>query len=287
MKKHTWLVANALLVFVFLVLGNISSSAQFEPKTVMDDPGLTADELRPFDFSDKYYASNGVMADMILNRPNGGDGFSVADFTSDPRHNNVRILATYPAYGHDGETLYWNFYGQFNKNAFTEDPEGFAAYEIANGFPIYMFPGQSRNGDRQAPIIDNLEGYFDKNVLGLGAVMVVEYKDPASLSKADLAYLQDLSNQNGLSADGTPIIRTISELKQLQRRELVSITPRGDNGRTMPFIVGKVIQYPEYAVTRDAFLLYTKDVQENPLASEEFFIKTFTCFQENGRACGQ
>lgn len=288
MKKQIWLITNALLVFVFVVLGNISSPAQkVDSKPAGGGTSVFAEELRPFDFSDKYYWSNGVIAGMIQNRPNGADGLSVADVTYDTRHNNVRILATYPAYGRDGETRYWNFYGEFNKDGFTQERAGFEAYEIANTFPIYMFPSQSRNvGDRQAPIIDTLEGYFQKNVLGLGVAMLVQFKDSVSLTQADVSYLEELAKRNGRSADGSPIIRTVGELEQLQRRDLVSITPRDLDG-SQSFIVGKVIQFPEYAITSDAFLIYTRDAQENPIASELFFLEIFNCFQQHGRNCYQ
>jgi len=286
MKRHNWLKA-VLLISAFVVLGNINSLAQDSNVNTAagDVPALAADELRPFDFSDKYYASNGVEPSMLFNRSSGGDGFSVFDFTSDTQRNNVRILATYPAYGRGGETLFWNFYGELNRDGFTEDEAGLAAYEIANSFPIYIFPGESRNGgDRQAPVINTAEGYFEKNALGLGVAMLVRYNDTA-LTKEDALYLQALADQNGLSADGTPVIRTVKQINQLLRRNLVTVTPRDGRGQ-IPFIVGKVIQNPGYgAITPDAFLLYTKDANEKPLASEISFIKTFDCLKNNGSAC--
>ena len=57
-----------------------------------------ASEVRPFDFSDKYYNANGVIPEMLIGRKNGADGESVFDSASERKYNNVRITATLPAY---------------------------------------------------------------------------------------------------------------------------------------------------------------------------------------------
>ncbi len=273
--KYNLFKSNALFIFAFVIFCSINSFAQgFGPATAVED-------LRPFDFSDEYYASNGVVAGKLLNRPSGADDLSVFDLNSDPNHNNVRILATRPAYGRQGETLYWNLYGDFYKENFTDTPEGESAYDLANNFPIYVFPStQRRRGERQSPVIDAGEGYFEKNVLGLSVVMLVEYNGNV-LTKADAAYLSDLAKQNGLSADGDPIIRTVKQIGQLQRRNLITVTQRGiiDPSATS-FIAGKIIQNPSAgALTPDSFLLYIKDVYGKPLAGEAAFVSTFECLK--------
>src|SRR5882757_4935691 len=139
--KRNWL-KTALLISAFVVLSNITLSAQISgAKTAAGDvPALTADEIRPFDFKDEYYLSNGVIPEMLLNRSNGADGQSVFDSTNDPRYKNIRVVATRPAYGRNGETLYWNFYGEFYKDSYTDDAAGQTAYEAALAYQIYMFP---------------------------------------------------------------------------------------------------------------------------------------------------
>lgn len=273
--KYNLFKSNALFIFAFVIFCSINSFAQgYGPTTT------ALEDLRPFDFSDEYYVSNGVVAGKLLNRPSGADNLSVFDQTSDPNHNNVRILAVRTAYGRDGEMLYWNFFGEFYKENFTDTPEGDTAYALANNFPIYVFPStQRKKVERQSPVINTGEGYFEKNVLGLSVVMLVEYNGSVP-TKADATYLSDLAKRNGLSADGDPIIRTVKEIGQLQRRNLITVTQRGINNPSLTsFIAGKVIQKPTASLTPDSFLLYIKDVYEKPLASEAAFVSTFECLK--------
>jgi hypothetical protein len=286
MKKQYWSKTNALLVYAFvIIIFNITSFAQGSvSKTRLGDvPASLSADLRPFDFTDKYYRASGIEPAMLLNRRNGVDGLSVIDFSSERNRNNVRVLATQTAYGPGGEGLFWNLYAEFDKNAFTPDLAGHAAFDLAYGYPVYTFPSTIRKGgDRQSPIIEVSEGYFDKNTLGLGIVMTVEYN--AATVREDTAYLADLGKRNGLSIDGSPIIRTTKEIGQLLRRNLVSITTRGSaGGEQVPFIVGKVIEYPNHgAITGDAFLLYIKDAIGKPLEDEAFFLDTFECMKNGG-----
>ena len=58
---------------------------------------IIAEELRPFDFSDKYYQVNGVIPSMLIGRKNGADKESVFDFANDRRYSNVRITERFRA----------------------------------------------------------------------------------------------------------------------------------------------------------------------------------------------
>jgi hypothetical protein len=284
MKKHYKFNIIALLI---LALITISSAVSAQEKDGVSDTTPFAADLRPFDFSDRHYAANGIYPSQLLNRRNGADGFSVIDYSSERNHNNVRILATQTAYGPDGEKLFWNFYAEFHKTAFTPDNAGMEAYNLALESPIFTFPSTNRKGgDRQSPVIEVAKGYFEKNVLGLGIVMVVEY-DLGDLSREDAAYLEAMAKRNGRSADGTPIIRTTKEIGQLQRRNLVSVNIRqSDDASATPFIVGRVIQFPDHgAIAPDAFLIYTKNTVGKPLDSEMFFIDSFECVKSGKSGC--
>ena len=88
-----------------------------------------------------------------------------------------------------------------------------------------------------------------------------------------------LAARNGLSADGTPIIRTAGELDELIDLGMVEARVRG-NGT--PFVIGKVIRYPHLgAITPDAFLLMTKQKDGSNLPSEQIFLKRFECLKES------
>lgn len=285
MKKQNWSKANVLLISAFVILCNITLFAQgrVSKTRVQVTPVSFGTEIRPFDFADKFYTTNGIEPSMLLNRRNGADGLSVIDFTSEQDHNDVRIIATHTAYSPDGKTLFWNLHAEFDKNGFTPDAAGLSAFDLAYQYPIYTFPSVNRGvHNRQSPIIDTADNYFEKNELGLGIVMTVVYNDLTG--KEDAAYLADLGKRNGLSVDGTPIIRTTYEIQQLILRNLISINTRGaSGGEGVPFVVGKVIEYPTLgAITDDAFLVYVKDFSGKPLDSEAFFVTTFECIKSGG-----
>ena len=62
MKKLTGFYLNALLLTALVLFGNINLLAQRSVSgTIKDSPASTmGDELRPFDFSDKYYETHGL-----------------------------------------------------------------------------------------------------------------------------------------------------------------------------------------------------------------------------------
>jgi hypothetical protein len=284
--KTITLINKAIVISALTALCCIASFAQFSTQGVEPTGDDTIGrELRPFDFTDKYYSTHGVETAFIINRRNGSDGESVIDFAGDEIYSSVRILATRPAYAYDGSPIYWNLYGEFFKEAFKPGPEGEQARTLAESFPIYIFPSATaKNQERQAAVIENIEGYFDKNVLGLGIVKVVQYTGTGT--REDKVFLQEIANRNGLSLDGTPIIRTKSEIHALLRRNLITVKVRGtdsDPGRA-PFAVAKIIQYPDSgAIAPDAFLMHARQRNGEPLPSERFFVADFECFKSGGR----
>jgi hypothetical protein len=284
--KTITLINKAIVISALTALCCIASFAQrYDAPVDTGDTGSIGRELRPFDFTDKFYSTHGVEAAFIVNRRNGSDGQSVVDFAGDENYSSVRILATRPAYAYDGSPIYWNLYGEFYKEAFKPGPEGDQARTVAESFPIYIFPSvTAKNQDRQAAVIENIEGYFDKNLLGLGAVKVVQYTGTGT--REDKVFLQEIANRNGLSLDGTPIIRTKAELHALLRRNLITVKvgdTDNDPGRA-PFAIAKIIQYPEMgAIAPDAFLVHAKQRNGEPLPSESFFVSNFECFKTEGR----
>jgi hypothetical protein len=278
MKKYTLFLINTVLISTLVLLGFIAASAQGKSLT---------SEIRPFDFSDKYYEENGIAAHLIGNRRNGNDGASVFDYAGDAIFNNVRITATLPAYDSVGNILYWNFYGDLYKNSFTNDARGGEAVNLAYAYPIYVFPSTTvKNSERQAAII-NIDGaYFEKNKLGLGVVVLIEYTARISTKQGQDA-LAALAARNGTSLDGTPIIRTAKEIEDLMLRGLVTQKVRGaDDASQSSFVIGKVIQNPESgAITADAFLLNVKKSDGAPLPSEKAFVDNFECLQKTGEPC--
>lgn len=264
----------ALAAVFFLAFGSAASSAKAQ---------VYAEELRPFDFTDKYYFQNGVLADLLIGRKNGADGESVFDSTNEPKYTNVRITETFPAYDENGNTIFWNYYAGLPKYAFTEDENGSRAVNLAFSTPLYVFPSATvKESDRQAALIRTKDTYFEKNEIGVSGVFFVEYTERSN-TEVGRAELQGLAKRNGLSLDGTPIIKTEDEIFALVKEGLVVLHQPGlDVEFQTPFAIAKVMQFPSGGITPDAFLNYVKDEGGKPLPSEAHIVSTFECFKTGG-----
>ena len=176
MKKYTAILSQLLVIGLVILNGFAAreSAAQYKGS---DQLGVI-EEVRPFDFSDQFYKTNGVDPSMIIDRRNGADKLSVIDFVNDRRYRNVRITGTFPAYDRDGNILYWNHYGDLYDESFVQEPTGKEAISIANRYPIFTFPSETvKHSDRQAVLIEVDDAYFEKNVLGLGVFIAVEFTE--------------------------------------------------------------------------------------------------------------
>ncbi|PYS99311.1 MAG: hypothetical protein DMF63_11855 [Acidobacteria bacterium] len=267
MKK---LSINLTLVLSLLLFGFTVSDAQL------------ADEIRPFDFSNDFYKSNGIIAGTLIDRRNGEDKKSVFDTPTDPvTYTNVRILETMPGYSADGSAIYWNLYAFATLDSFITNAAGYRAYEIAKTYPVYVFPSSFvRDSYRQSALIATDSSYFQNNPLGIGVLVNVEFNP--RISRSGQKTLNILAQRNGTSAEGTPIIRTLTELRSLADEGLVIMQT---DDRT-PVVVAKIIQFPERGgITPDAYLTYVTQPDGKPLAAEEHFVTKFECLQDGSRLC--
>jgi hypothetical protein len=284
MKKSTSVLSYVLVLGAIILSGFAAAGAQDKGFYRTD---LAAD-FRPFDFSNKFYEENGVDPALIVGRRSGDDKLSVFDFTRDERFRSVRITGTFPAYDRDGKILFFNHYGDLFEESFVRNDKGARAQALANRYPIFAFPSQTgQTFDRQAVVIETDAAYFEKNALGLSVYVDVEYTDKVN-SEEGRTVLEELAKKNGLSADGTPIIRTIKELNDLTRRGLVKQTIRGTLDKSRPaFAVARVIEHPQKsAIAPDAFLLYVaRPGTTKPLPAEEFFLDNFECLQRQNTFC--
>jgi hypothetical protein len=280
--------AIVLIVLLALAAAEQTPGQRTASRTFVNGYSRYNVDTRPFDFSDKYYETNGVLPTAIEKRHSGSDGRSASDATYDQRFRNVRILETFPAYGPNGEMLFWNRYGDVGKYAFTTDDAGRAAVYTAHYYPVYMFPSATaKYADRQAALIETDDHYAQKNALGIGVVILVEYTDAADTEEGK-ALLAELGKKNGLSLDGTPIIRSVRELGTLTRSGVVRQSVRGSSDPyPISFVIGKVIANPTGGtISNDAYLEFVRQPNGEPLAAEEFFISNFECLRKFGRLCG-
>jgi hypothetical protein len=229
-------------------------------------------EDRLFDFTDAYYFQNGVDPSRIVNRRNGTGTASVFDTPFFPYQRNVRVLATNPAYSHSGQITYWSVMGDIFVEGFTNDASGRRAKQIAGRAILYVFPTRSGNpiglgNNRQADIVDLRNGYFSGNPLGLWLHVWVSYTDRAFNTSEGRKILADLERNNGLALDGTPIIKTLSELDKLLSKGLAAKRLRNANGSEGPMYgICPVIEDPtDGGIAPDAFLNYVRQADGAPL----------------------
>jgi hypothetical protein len=254
----------------------------------MPTPAKADVEDRLYDFTDNFYFQNGVDPSKIVNRRNGTPPGSVFDAPIFPYQRNVRVLATNPAYSDSGKITYWSVMGDIFVEGFTTDAAGRRAKQIADRSILYVFPTRTGNpiglgNNRQADIVDLRNGYFSGNPLGLWLHVWVSYTPAAFNTSEGRKILSDLEKKNGLALDGTPIIKTMSDLDKLFSKGLAAKRLRNPNGSEGPMYgICPVIEDPtDGGVAPDLFLNYVRRPDGTPL--EPDFLRNFNSLQTTGR----
>ena len=279
MKRNYVYALRFALIGAVILTGIVSA---FSQKTGLSDAPFAV-ETRPFDFSDKYYYGNGVEPSLIVNRHDGKNGQSVFETIDDARFRNIRILSVYPAYDHDGRMIFWNLYGEVFKNGFAPGADGDQTRENAHLYPLYIFPSKDYEYEFRQPHIINLrdDAYYTKNPLGLSAQVVVEYTDLIYTDEGQKEMAM-LIEKNGVSADGTPVIKTALEIEELTQKNYITQKLKGLENPNLPdFAIARVMRNPQGgAIAPDAFLLNTLGVKVDPV-----FAQQFECLQTQGNWC--
>ena len=190
---------------------------------------------RIYDFSDAFYRANGVDPTKIGGRPQPGPS-AVTDVPNKPSQRNVRITRTFIGYGASGGTIFFTVHGGNGYDLFTKDAAGQKAQGIADSFAEYIFPQRGTNpvgigNTRQSFVHQNNGGYVSKNPLGLWIHVWISYTDKAFGTKDGQKELADLMRKNGPSLDGTPILKTTSEIDNLYRKGYVTKVTTQDASR--------------------------------------------------------
>lgn len=242
---------------------------------------------RIFDFTDEYYLQNGVDPSKIVNRINGTAPRSTFDSPYFPFQRNVRALRLNPAYNHSGALTYWTVMGDIFVDGFTNDAAGQRARQIADNMILYVFPTRTGNpiglgNNRQADIVDMRNGYFSNNPLGLWLHVWVSYTDRAFNTSDGKKALADLQKKNGLALDGTPIIKTLSDLDNLLSKGFAAKRFRNPNGSegTMYGICPVVKDPRNGGIAFDNVLTVVRNADGSPL--EPFFVTNFNALQTTG-----
>ncbi|NIV98371.1 hypothetical protein GWN26_04145 [Candidatus Saccharibacteria bacterium] len=245
-----------LLVWGVLLVSGCGEQRPVSPEFTQNEPRRSLslvsgggnrpyDKVPAFDFADNFYLQNGIDPNAIVDRLVAQDNRSVADVSPHSDFADVRILETTGGFDHTGSVLYYAVNGKVMPNTFTNDTAGQAARNLANSFRAFIFPKAS--GDplspappnrRQDNVFDTRNGYFSNNPLGLWLLVFVSYTNAAFNTQAGQKALGDLAQKNGLDLDKTPIIKTVSDLENLQKDGFVQFRTRAvDGSQGFPWVI--------------------------------------------------
>jgi hypothetical protein len=228
--------------------------------------------LPPFDRTDEFYRANGIDPAAIQGRPVAANANSVVDDRENgPNYNNIRVRSYAGSYDHSGHPVFFYVTGLVRLNAFLNNAAGQRALQIAESYDVYEFP-RSTNAQyavfpkRQDNLTDLRNGYFSNNPLGIWRIKLVRFTPAAFNTDEGRRRLADIAEDNGTDLDGTPLIRTLSEIENLASRGLVTIEIPPMDGTALRWFMCPVIEHPEGgAITHDGTLGVT-----NIPAAQEF-----------------
>jgi hypothetical protein len=199
----------------------------------------------PFDFSDAFYITNGLDPENFDFRVSPEDENATWSESPDAQHNNTRILEANGGFDSAGQLLYYPAPpANISAQAFLPNAAGQHAREIANEFRAFIFPKRDGNpvgpppaNRRHDNMFDTSSGYLTDNPLGLWRVTFPRYTDAALFPKWD-PKLDELAARNGLDLDGTPIIKRLSEILELEALGLLELIKRPEDGSLgFPWVV--------------------------------------------------
>jgi hypothetical protein len=210
-------------------------------------PGVArAGNPPPFDFTDAYYRKNGLDPAKILGRVDGTAPVSTVDNSNtDPNRRNVRVRETTGGFDASGNLLYYNIFGMFKADAFTDNDAGKSARALALKYRAFIFPkakgdplSPALSNRRQDNVFDTRDGYFSNNPLGLWILSFVSYTDKAFGTEEGRAALAALKAKNGCDLDGTPILTSASDIDGLASKGFVKFQTRPlDGSKGFPWVI--------------------------------------------------
>ncbi|HJT98236.1 MAG TPA: hypothetical protein VJ696_07950 [Rhodanobacteraceae bacterium] len=246
---------------------------------------LAEPQNRLYDFTDTYYLQNGIDPAGIIGRREAVLPLATEDMPFFGYQRNVRMLLTLPAYDHSGKAYYFTVLGGLGPTAFTNTSAGRRARSIADTSAEYLFPKRGTDpvglgALRQSVVLDMRNGYFSNNKLGLWIHTWVSFT-PRALNTSDgRRALDDLARRNGRDLDGTPIIKTVSDIDSLFSRGYVTKTVR-PFGDPLRYAICPVTEKPRRGgIAPDQFLAFTTTLDGSPL--EPYLVQNFESLRLTG-----
>ena len=209
-----------------------------------------------FQFTDEFYAANGIDAQEIRDQENGatgpnrfgafyrgiGDDFVADGDAMDSRFiDDTRITIHNMGFNAAGEMLFYPDPPAFLfESAFLNQE----TKDLTNRSYVFIFPrtvdqpnpvagcdGNPLPGDLLAPgacnrrqdnIFDTGNGYLTSNPLGLWRIMFVTWDGPDVNTPACQAEMAKLAARNGLDTEGTPILKTTREVFDVAGADVIA-----------------------------------------------------------------
>ena len=200
----------------------------------------------PFDFTDKFYRKNGLEPDLFETHISPDDANATFGVSIDKTRNNTRILEANGGFDSAGALLYYPAPPAFfPAEAFLDNAAGDHARELANLFRAFIFP--KRDGEPMSPappnrrhdnVFDTSSGYLTANPLGLWRITFPRFTDEALFTPEGQAKLEELRALNGTDLDGTPVIKRLSEILELEELGYLDLIQRPEDGSNgSPWVV--------------------------------------------------
>jgi hypothetical protein len=238
---------------------------------------------RLYDFTDATYRQNGIDPAKLAGRKQAPSASAVIDTPNFPWQRNVRVIGTSGTYIANGSIMFFAVLAGFGPDGFTNDAAGQRARVIADSYAEYIFPQRTADplglgNARQATIHDTSNGYFSNDPLGLWIHVWINYTDRAFSTAEGKKALADLAGRNGLALDGTPIIKTTSDIANLYSKGFITKSTRNDGLR---YAVCPEIRDPRRGgIAPDAFLNTARKPDGSPL--DPAFTTHFISLQQTG-----
>jgi len=279
LSRRTALLASGLAFII--------PAAAVSPSLASDSVDATGDRVPIFDFTDAYYAANGVSPSKLNFRPTGSDGISVVDDAPAPHLRDVRTRLTLPAYDHSGNRIFYTVLADLSPAPFTPNAAGQAARQLAEQSPVYVFPARGTDptsvaNGRQASVIDMRNGYFSNNPLGLWVHVFVNWTPKAFDTAAGRNALNAMAQRNGRALDGTPILKNVSDIDTMVQAGYATKTRRPATVQGRWFICPVFKDPRDGAITKDAILATVRRTDGTPLPAERIFVTEFEALRTTG-----
>ena len=149
-----------------------------------------------FEISDEAYLAAGIDPRRIEDRLDRRPGATTAD------QGRVRALEMRGAYDSTGVPVYFIAWGSVPR-------------EAQEGPRVFLF------GARQNPVFETRAGVHP---LGLWRAVEVRYTRAPFETQAGRAMLDEIRGRNGTDAEGTPLLKHVSEIEVLEKRGFVRIS---------------------------------------------------------------